>query len=146
MKPKKNRKNFIEHGRKREKKTIVNRNQMNIRTGFIYQLKNNFRFRSRFEYVNVEYKNFSGNNKGYLFYSDIRFIPLKKMTFDTRFIFFNTDSYDSRIYEFENDIQGVMSNVPLYGEGRRWYVVLKYRPFPFISISQQNMPKRILKE
>jgi DNA uptake protein ComE-like DNA-binding protein len=119
----------------REQKTIVNRNQMNIRTGFIYQLKNNFRFRSRFEYVNVEYKNFSGNNKGYLFYSDIRFIPLKKMTFDTRFIFFNTDSYDSRIYEFENDIQGVMSNVPLYGEGRRWYIVLKYRPFPFISIS-----------
>ena len=28
-----------------------------------------------------------------------------------------------------------MSNVPLYGEGRRWYIVLKYRPFPFISIS-----------
>lgn len=123
----------------REIKTIVNRNQMNIRTGFIYQIKNNFRFRSRFEYVNVGYSNFTGNNssisKGYLFYSDIRFIPVKRMTFDMRFIFFNTSSYDSRIYEFENDIQGVMSNIPLYGEGRRWYVVIRYRPFPFINLS-----------
>ncbi|MEZ4691412.1 MAG: hypothetical protein R3A12_15135, partial [Ignavibacteria bacterium] len=101
----------------------------------IFNIKNNLRFRSRFEYVNVEYRNFTGSNKGYLFYSDIRLIPVKRMTLDTRFIFFNTDSYDSRIYEFENDIQGVMSNLPLYGEGRRWYVVIKYRPFPFINLS-----------
>ncbi|MCB0728027.1 MAG: helix-hairpin-helix domain-containing protein, partial [Ignavibacteriae bacterium] len=119
----------------REVKSIVNRNQINIRTGFIFNIKNNLRFRSRFEYVNVEYRNFTGSNKGYLFYSDIRLIPVKRMTLDTRFIFFNTDSYDSRIYEFENDIQGVMSNLPLYGEGRRWYVVIKYRPFPFINLS-----------
>ncbi|HMQ68318.1 MAG TPA: helix-hairpin-helix domain-containing protein [Ignavibacteria bacterium] len=119
----------------RESKLIANRNQMNIRTGFIFNIKNSLRFRSRFEYVCIEYRNFTGNNKGYLFYSDIRFLPVKKMTIDTRYIFFNTDSYDSRIYEFENDIQGVMSNVPLYGEGRRWYVVIKYRPFPFINLS-----------
>ena len=119
----------------RDINTIVSRNQMNIRTGFVYQLKNNFRFRSRFEYVNIEYKKFTGNNKGYLFYSDIRLIPIKKMTLDARFIFFNTDSYDSRIYEFENDIQGVMSNIPLYGQGSRWYILMKYRPFPFLNLS-----------
>ena len=57
------------------------------------------------------------------------------MTVDARFIFFKTDSYDSRIYEFENDIQGVMSNVPLYDEGRRWYIVLKFRPVSFVNLS-----------
>ncbi|MBK8549734.1 MAG: helix-hairpin-helix domain-containing protein [Ignavibacteria bacterium] len=114
---------------------IDNRNQLNVRTGFIYQVTDKFRFRSRYEYVNVGYKNFGVNNKGYLFFSDIRIIPVKGLVFDTRFIFFNTDDYDSRIYEFENDIQGVMSNVALYGEGRRWYLLMKYKPIPFGAIS-----------
>ena len=54
---------------------------------------------------------------------------------DTRFIFFDTDDYDSRIYEFESDIQGVMSNIPLYGKGRRWYLLVKFRPVSFLSLS-----------
>ena len=119
----------------RDVKRIDNRNQLNVRAGFIYQVTNKFRFRSRFEYVNVDYNNFGGNNKGYLFYSDIRVIPFTGLVLDARFIFFNTDDYDSRIYEFENDIQGVMSNVALYGEGRRWYLLIKYKPFPFVSIA-----------
>lgn len=48
---------------------------------------------------------------------------------------FNTDDFDSRIYEFENDINGVLANVALYGKGRRWYAVLKYKPFPYFEIS-----------
>lgn len=119
----------------RDVRRIDNRNQLNVRTGFIYQVTDKFRFRSRYEYVNVSYKNFGVNNKGYLFFSDIRIIPIKGFVFDTRFIFFDTDDYDSRIYEFENDIQGVMSNVALYGKGRRWYLLVKYKPFPFASIS-----------
>ena len=119
----------------REIKRIDNRNQLNIRTGFIYQASNTLRFRSRFEYVNIDYQNFGGNNKGYLFYSDIRTIPVPGLVMDARFIFFDTDDYDSRIYEFESDIQGVMSNIPLYGKGRRWYLLLKYKPFSFLSLS-----------
>jgi len=119
----------------REIKRIDNRNQLNIRTGFIYQASNTFRFRSRFEYVNIYYQNFGENNKGYLFYSDIRIIPFPGLVVDTRFIFFNTDNYDSRIYEFESDIQGVMSNVALYGKGRRLYLLVKFRPVSFLSLS-----------
>ena len=119
----------------REIKKTDNRNQLNIRTGFIYQASNTLRFRNRFEYVNIDYQNYGGNNKGYLFYSDIRIIPFPGIIMDTRFIFFDTDDYDSRIYEFESDIQGVMSNIPLYGKGRRWYLLLKYKPFSFLGLS-----------
>ncbi len=119
----------------RSVKKIDNRNQLNIRAGFIYQASAGFRFRSRFEFVNVDYETFGGDNKGHLFYSDIRIIPVPGLVVDTRFIFFNTDSYDSRIYEFENDIQGVMSNLPLYGKGRRWYLLIKYKPISFVNLS-----------
>ena len=119
----------------REVKRIDNRNQLNVRAGLIYQVTDRFRVRSRFEYVNVDYKNFGGDNKGMLFFSDIRIIPVTGLSFDIRYIIFDTDDYDSRIYEFENDIKGVMSNVALYGKGRRVYAVLKYKPFPYTELS-----------
>ena len=119
----------------REVKRIDNRNQLNVRAGLIYQVTDRFRVRSRFEYVNVDYKDFGGDNKGMLFFSDIRIIPVTGLSFDIRYIIFDTDDYDSRIYEFENDIKGVMSNVALYGKGRRVYAVLKYKPFPYTELS-----------
>jgi len=119
----------------RDVKRIDNRNQLNVRAGFIYQMTDRFRFRSRFEYVNVDYDKFGGDNKGTLFYSDVRIIPFANLSLSFRYIIFNTDDYDSRIYEFENDIEGVMSNIALYGKGRRMYLILNYEPLPNINIS-----------
>ena len=110
----------------RDTKAIDTRNQINIRTGFEYQIANNFRIRSRLEYVYVGYKYYGGDNKGFLFYSDTRFVPMENLTVNARVIYFQTDSYDSRIYQFEDDIKGVMSNVALSGKGSKWYVSLKY--------------------
>lgn len=114
---------------------IDNRSQLNFRTGFLYQVTEKFRLRSRYEYVYVEYENYPGSNKGMMFYSDFRIMPAPGLVFDARIIFFSTDDYDSRIYEFENEVPGAMSNVALYGKGRRWYAVLKYKPFRFLEVS-----------
>lgn len=119
----------------RDIKTIDERNQINARAGLIYHLSGKLRFRSRFEYVYVNYKNIGGDNKGMMFFSDVRILPVKGLSVDLRYIIFDTDDYDSRIYEFENDIKGVMSNTALYGKGNRWYILLKYKPFPYIELS-----------
>ncbi len=119
----------------RDVKKIDDRNQLNVRSGFIYEISKTLRVRSRFEYVYVSYDLFGGNNKGLLFYSDLRIIPITGLTIDTRIIFFDTDSYDSRIYEFENDIRGVLTNLAMFDKGTRWYLLLKYKPYPFIEIS-----------
>jgi hypothetical protein len=119
----------------RDVRKIDNRIQTNARVQFSYEVTSRFRVRSRYEYVYVDYKHFGGDVKGYLFFSDFRFVPVTGLVLDTRYVFFNTNDYDSRIYEFENDIKGVLSNVPLYGQGRRWYVVAKYKPFNFMEIS-----------
>ncbi|MCX6163772.1 MAG: hypothetical protein NTU73_02735 [Ignavibacteriae bacterium] len=117
----------------RDVNKIDNRNQMNFRIGFDYDISNRFRVRSRYDYVFVKYNFFGGNNKGSLFYTDLRFVPLTGLTFSTRFIFFDTEDYDSRIYEYEDDIRGVMSNIGLYGKGRRWYAMVKYKPYSFVE-------------
>jgi hypothetical protein len=113
---------------------IDNHNRMNFRVGFEYEISNKFRIKSRYDYVFVKYEFFGGSNKGSLFYTDLRFAPLKDFSLSARFIFFDTDEYDSRIYEYEDDIRGVMSNVGLYGKGRRWYALLKYRIYGFIDL------------
>jgi len=113
-------------------KKIVSRNQLNFRLGFEY-LINNIRLRSRYEYVFVNYSQYSPANKGYLFFTDINFKLFKGLTLSSRLIFFETDAYDSRIYEYEEDIKGIMSNIGLYGKGRRWYFLIKYKPFNFLE-------------
>jgi len=126
-------------------KKIDNRSQTNFRLGFDYDITDRFKLRSRYDYVFVKYDLFGGNNKGSLFFTDLRFNPAMGVSISTRFLFFETDSYDSRLYEYEEDIRGVMSNLGLYGKGRRWYVMVKFKPLSYVEISV-NTPKPIWTE
>ena len=46
-----------------------------------------------------------------------------------RFSSFINDDYDSRIYEFENDIPGTFSNYALSGKGTKWYLLIRLNIF-----------------
>jgi hypothetical protein len=118
-----------------EEDIIYDRRQSNYRLQFDYDIFRTFRIRSRFEYVFVDYDATATSQKGILFFSDFRVKPFKDLILDGRFIIFQTDSFDSRIYEFENEINGVVSNFGLYGKGRRWYLLLKYKPYNFLELS-----------
>ena len=50
----------------------------------------------------------------------------KKLLLDARFTLFDTDSFNARVYQFENDLRYVLSNVALNDRGQRWYVLAKY--------------------
>ncbi|MGQ9643414.1 MAG: hypothetical protein ACUVT3_06120 [Ignavibacterium sp.] len=52
-----------------------------------------------------------------------------------RIIFFETDSFNSAVYEFENDLTGVLTNLAMYGKGLRWYLMIRYKPFRFATLS-----------
>ncbi len=42
--------------------------------------------------------------------------------------FFESDSFDSRLFQYENDLPGVLTNRALFGRGNRWYFLAKYQP------------------
>ncbi|MEJ2103668.1 MAG: hypothetical protein P8X47_03710, partial [Ignavibacteriaceae bacterium] len=46
-----------------------------------------------------------------------------------------TDSFNSAIYEYENNLTGVLSNIALFGEGIRWYLLMRYRPIRILTLS-----------
>ena len=106
---------------------LVKRRSESIRGELIYKVSKYIQLRSRINLVGVSPFSNSSSEKGFLLFQDVRYSPIQSLNLSARIVFFKTDSYDSRVYEFENDLTGVMTNPPLYGEGTRWYIVAQYK-------------------
>jgi len=85
------------------------------------------RSRLRGEWVETAIQELGRSEDGRLIFWGSTVRPYDELRLETRWIWFATDSYDSRIYEFENDLPGVMRNMPLWGRGSRWYVLIGHR-------------------
>lgn len=92
-----------------------------------YNPLNNWEFRNRIElsYYNVE--NNSGE-QGYMFYQDVIYKPTAiPISMVVRYAIFDTETYDARIYTYENDVLYAYSVPALYDKGTRTYVLLHYK-------------------
>jgi hypothetical protein len=107
-------------------KKVVDRQRQNIRSEMIIKPSNKIRLRSRIDFVFYKIENQISNERGWLFFQDMRWNATPKMNLTGRIIFFKTDSFNSAVYEYENDLPGIMSNVALYEEGIRWYFIFNY--------------------
>ncbi len=93
-----------------------------------------FSTRSRFELKYYETEN-SGTEKGVLIFQELNWRCCSKLFLSGRIIFFNTDSFFSRLYEYEKNIRGVFYNPALFGKGVRWYLLAKLKLIDFIELS-----------
>jgi hypothetical protein len=116
-------------------KQIVNRIKRAIRGEIIYSISNRIRLRGRFEYASFEIAATNQNENGYLIFQEIRYSPTNNLNLYGRINFFQTDSFSSAIYEYENNLTGVLTNIPLFYEGVRWYVLMRYRPITIFTLS-----------
>jgi len=117
----------------RTKKELIEKKRSQLRLQLDYQLSKQLRLRSRVEFIKVDRNRFnSGNDKedenGFLVYQDIRLRPNEKFQIQARLTFFESDTFDSRLFQFENDLPGVLTNRALFGRGNRWYLLTKYQP------------------
>jgi len=101
--------------------------QSNYRYQVSYKVSDALTLKNRIELV--DYKR--GNNpveKGYFIYQDVLFKPLSK-PFDItlRYALFDTDSYNSRIYAYENDVLYSYSIPSFYYRGSRAYGIVRYQ-------------------
>ncbi len=68
-------------------------------------------------------------NKGYLTYFDFFYKPFPKpFSLNFRLQYFDTRSYDSRVYTFENDVLYFNAISAFYGQGSRYYINFRYQP------------------
>ncbi len=124
---------------------IDNQLKQNLRFDFTYSVNKFISLKTRLESVFLSFKKTKEDEKGFLIYQDIKMNPAPQLLLYLRAAFFKTDSYNSRVYEFESDAAGIITNSPLYGEGMKWYLLAKYR-FEFglalsIKYSELYKPK-----
>jgi DNA uptake protein ComE-like DNA-binding protein len=121
------------HGRLVQR--TIPRIQQNYRITGEFISSSSLRLSSRFEWVNVHYGELQNSEKGVLMSETMKWNVLNRLTMQTRLAVFETDSYNSAIYEFEEESPGAYSNPALYGSGVRWYFILRYQIFSKMYIA-----------
>lgn len=105
---------------------LVHEKQTNYRFHYSYKVSESFKLKGRVELINYD-KEESPFETGYLIYQDILFKTKKlPFSFAFRYAIFDTESFNSRIYAYENDVLYAFS-IPAYSNrGVRTYLTVRY--------------------
>jgi hypothetical protein len=104
----------------------VNTPKQNYRFNVSYQVSHSLTLKNRIE--TIYYKIGDGTaQKGFFICQDISYKKMKSpFSFSMRYALFDADSYDCRIYAYENDVLNAYSIPALYNKGSRFYITAKY--------------------
>ena len=114
---------FIVDELSRSNSIIEGGRQVNYRATFEWWPLRTMRWRTRIEHVGVSGSASLEGSSGYLFFQDVRLKPSSKFSIEGRAIVFESQSYASRIYEYESELRGTFVNPALYGNGIRSYLM-----------------------
>ena len=99
--------------------------QVNYRWQIGYMASPSLKLSNRVEYIQI--KKDAATEDGYLMYQDATYKKKgSKFSLTIRYALFDTKSYNSRIYSYENDITGTYSIPSYYNKGSRVYLLLNY--------------------
>ena len=105
---------------------VVPKPRQNWRNQVSYKVNPSLTLRNRTELVWFDRKG-DQPEEGFLTYFDCIIKPmLKKYSGSVRVLYFETDSYNSRLYTFENDVLNSFSIPVFYDKGYRYYINLNY--------------------
>lgn len=100
--------------------------QYNYRYNVSAQITPSIKFKSRIEYTHVDKTN-APDEDGTAFVQDLIYKKLKfPFTVTLRYAIFDTKSFDSRVYVYENDVLYSYSVPALSGKGQRAYVIVNW--------------------
>lgn len=105
---------------------LTNVIRQNIRYHVSYTINDKISLQNRFEYVWFN-DGINKVEKGFMIYQDVKLTPFKfPLTIYARYTLFDTESYNTRLYAYENDILFSFSIPPLFETGFRYYIMLNY--------------------
>ena len=105
----------------------VDQLQVNYRFNITYKVSDNWSLRNRAEVINYT-RGDADREDGYLIYQDVIYKPMgKPYSFSGRYALFQTDSYNSRIYAYENDVLYYFYIPAYYRTGSRFYLTARYK-------------------
>lgn len=97
------------------------------RTQLSHRLNAAISLRHRFELLWYRTENTTINEKGFLAFTDVFYkLPRQRLQFNGRIQYFDTNSYNSRLYAFESDVLYYYSIPAFYDKGMRYYVNARF--------------------
>jgi hypothetical protein len=91
-----------------------------------YSIGNSFTLKNRAEWIVYKHEE-KPQSTGFLIYQDILYRPpTERIQLTLRYAIFDADTYDSRIYAYENDVLYAFSIPAFYEKGSRVYFLVKY--------------------
>lgn len=108
---------------------IVPMNQTNYRFHISYSILPSVKLKNRVEWIDYKLDPARAGQieKGYLLYQDAVFNKTgKPLSVTLRYALFQTDTYNSRLYAYENDMMSSYSIPAYYNRGSRFYILLDY--------------------
>ncbi|AWV97885.1 ComEA family DNA-binding protein [Arcticibacterium luteifluviistationis] len=103
---------------------LVKTTRQNLLAQFEFNISKNFKSQTRVQYNSFQYETLDRSN-GYALIQDIEG-SIGRLQLKSRIALFNTESFDSRIYAYENDVLYTVSFPAYFGKGTRLYLVSRY--------------------
>ena len=101
--------------------------EQDCRYNISYKISNSITLKNCIELTNYKILN-TAPQKGFLIFQDLNYKKIKsKFSFSLRYALFDCDTYNSRIYSYENDVLYAYSIPALYNKGTRFYITMHYR-------------------
>jgi hypothetical protein len=113
---------------------VTIRRQHNLRVTLLSNPHSRVRLRTRFEHVNVAYPGPGETESGLYMAADLQWALRANLRIDARFLLYDTDSYDSRLYSMEYDVPGQLRTILLSGQGNVQSLGVRYTVGNTISV------------
>ena len=120
-----------------DQKSIVRRGRNDFRVILSWNLSKEVRLKSTVEYNAIRIKEENMTEEGILLTNSIIMNLINNLKLTGDISFFRTDSFFSSVYEYDNNIRGLVRGEVLYGEGTKINLNLSYRLFKELTISAQ---------
>jgi|CZKP01.1.fsa_nt_gi hypothetical protein len=120
-----------------DQKSIVRRGRNDIRVILSWNLSKEVRVKLITEYNAIRIKENNMTEEGILLTNSVLIDLIKNLRLTGIVSFFRTDSFYSSVYEYNNNIGGLVRGEVLYGEGTKINLYLSYKLFKELTISAQ---------
>ena len=102
-------------------------NITSLRFNLKYKLNKSITLKSRMEFSWFD-DEVNPVKKGFMAYQEFSYKPLSfPLSFDIRYMMFDTDGFDTRIYTYEKDVLYFFSIPAYFDRGRRYYITARYK-------------------
>ncbi len=106
---------------------IVDNTRSGLRINIMHKVSRSFTLKSRVEWSAYNSQDLEKPQKGYIIYQDLIYRKLGfPLALTFRYMLFNVDDYNARIYVYENDVLYAYSIPSFQNKGTRYYLVARY--------------------